>query len=108
MNSDIQAVTMLRNEIGAIILGTLFLGIGLISWAIAAIRRRSQIRILIRIAAGYYPMTAMAGDFYDFIPVDEFRAGFLVADVTGHGVRAWQAAAQSQQDDMTLLVIEAV
>jgi sigma-B regulation protein RsbU (phosphoserine phosphatase) len=42
----------------------------------------------LRIAAGYYPMTAVAGDFYDFIPVDEFRAGFLVADVTGHGVPA--------------------
>ena len=47
MNSDIQAVTMLRNDIGTIILGTLFLAIGLISWAIAAIRRRSRIRILI-------------------------------------------------------------
>jgi sigma-B regulation protein RsbU (phosphoserine phosphatase) len=46
-----------------------------------------QIRDL-RIAAGYYPMTAVAGDFYDFIPVDEFRAGFLLADVAGHGVPA--------------------
>ena len=46
MNSDIQAVAMLRNEIGAIILGTLFSVMGLISWAIAAIRRRSRVRIL--------------------------------------------------------------
>ncbi len=42
----------------------------------------------IRIAAAYRPMTYVAGDFYDFIPVDENRAGFLVADVSGHGVPA--------------------
>jgi sigma-B regulation protein RsbU (phosphoserine phosphatase) len=40
------------------------------------------------VAAAYRPMTAVAGDFYDFIAVDESRAGFLVADVTGHGVPA--------------------
>jgi len=33
-------------------------------------------------------MTAVAGDFYEFIPVDQKRVGFLVADVTGHGVPA--------------------
>jgi phosphoserine phosphatase RsbU/P len=42
----------------------------------------------IRIAAAYLPMTAVAGDFYEFLPVDEHRAGFLVADVSGHGVPA--------------------
>lgn len=41
-----------------------------------------------RIAAAYRPMTYVAGDFYDFIPVDADRAGFLVADVSGHGVPA--------------------
>jgi sigma-B regulation protein RsbU (phosphoserine phosphatase) len=41
-----------------------------------------------RIAAAYHPMTAVAGDFYEFIPVDQNRAGFLVADVSGHGVPA--------------------
>jgi sigma-B regulation protein RsbU (phosphoserine phosphatase) len=40
------------------------------------------------IAAAYRPMTAVAGDFYDFIPVDQDRVGFLVADVSGHGVPA--------------------
>ena len=42
----------------------------------------------VRIAAAYRPMTAVAGDFYEFIPLDPHRAGFLVADVTGHGVPA--------------------
>ena len=42
----------------------------------------------LRIAAKYRPMTYVAGDFYDFIPVDQNRAGFLVADVSGHGVPA--------------------
>ena len=42
----------------------------------------------IRIAASYLPMTAVAGDFYEFLPVDQHRAGFLIADVSGHGVPA--------------------
>jgi sigma-B regulation protein RsbU (phosphoserine phosphatase) len=42
----------------------------------------------LRIAVAYRPMTAVAGDFYEFIPVDEKRVGFLVADVAGHGVPA--------------------
>jgi phosphoserine phosphatase RsbU/P len=42
----------------------------------------------LQIAAAYRPMTAVAGDFYEFIPVDRKRAGFLVADVAGHGVPA--------------------
>jgi len=42
----------------------------------------------LRISAGYRPMTAVAGDFYEFIPVDPKRVGFLVADVSGHGVPA--------------------
>jgi phosphoserine phosphatase RsbU/P len=47
----------------------------------------------LRIHAAYHPMTAVAGDFYDFIPVDEHRIGFLVADVSGHGVPAALIAA---------------
>jgi phosphoserine phosphatase RsbU/P len=42
----------------------------------------------VRIAVAYRPMTAVAGDFYEFIPADRTRVGFLVADVTGHGVPA--------------------
>ena len=61
------------------------------------IARRLQFSILpasppevatLRIAAAYEPMTAVAGDFYEFLPVDERRSGFLVADVSGHGVPA--------------------
>ena len=47
----------------------------------------------LRINAAYHPMTAVAGDFYEFIPVDPYRVGFLVADVSGHGVPAALIAA---------------
>ena len=40
----------------------------------------------IDIVARYMPMTAVAGDFYDFIIVDDKRLGILVADVSGHGL----------------------
>jgi len=40
------------------------------------------------IAARYIPMAAVAGDFYDFILVDNERIGILVADVSGHGMPA--------------------
>jgi phosphoserine phosphatase RsbU/P len=40
------------------------------------------------IAARYVPMTEVAGDFYDFIVVDQKHIGFLVADVSGHGTPA--------------------
>jgi sigma-B regulation protein RsbU (phosphoserine phosphatase) len=46
-----------------------------------------QIRGL-EIAARYLPMTSVAGDFYDFIVVDEKHVGILVADVSGHGLPA--------------------
>jgi sigma-B regulation protein RsbU (phosphoserine phosphatase) len=42
----------------------------------------------LQIAARYVPMSAVAGDFYDFLCIDEKRVGILVADVTGHGVPA--------------------
>ena len=42
----------------------------------------------LKIAARYVPMTAVAGDFYDFLRIDDRRIGVLIADVTGHGVPA--------------------
>jgi sigma-B regulation protein RsbU (phosphoserine phosphatase) len=42
----------------------------------------------LRIVAAYEPMTAVAGDFYEFLVIDKHRVGFLVADVSGHGVPA--------------------
>jgi sigma-B regulation protein RsbU (phosphoserine phosphatase) len=40
------------------------------------------------VAAKYVPMTAVAGDFYDFVSIDANHAGLLIADVSGHGVPA--------------------
>jgi phosphoserine phosphatase RsbU/P len=42
----------------------------------------------LRIAASYYPMTAVAGDFYQFVQSDKSHLGILVADVSGHGIPA--------------------
>jgi sigma-B regulation protein RsbU (phosphoserine phosphatase) len=42
----------------------------------------------LQIATRYLPMTAVAGDFYDFLIFDNKRLGILVADVSGHGVPA--------------------
>lgn len=41
----------------------------------------------LRVAVRYQPMTAVAGDFWDFLAADG-RVGVLVADVSGHGVPA--------------------
>ncbi len=42
----------------------------------------------VTVAARYLPMTAVAGDFYDFLELGSDRIGILVADVSGHGVPA--------------------
>jgi len=42
----------------------------------------------LQVAVSYLPMTAVAGDFYDFLLVDQHRVGILIADVSGHGVPA--------------------
>jgi phosphoserine phosphatase RsbU/P len=61
------------------------------------IARRIQTSILPRaypesahfnVAARYVPMTAVAGDFYDFLVADQTQAGLLIADVSGHGIPA--------------------
>jgi phosphoserine phosphatase RsbU/P len=38
------------------------------------------------IVANYLPMTSVAGDFYDFIQIDDQHIGILIADVSGHGL----------------------
>ena len=59
--------------------------------------RQTQLSILpkdtprlpgLEIAARYMPMSAVAGDFYDFVMVDEKHVGILIADVSGHGLSA--------------------
>ena len=40
----------------------------------------------LEIAARFLPMTSVAGDFYDFIKVDDKHIGILIADVSGHGL----------------------
>jgi len=41
-------------------------------------------------------MTSVAGDFYDFIVVDERHLGILIADVSGHGLPAALIASMLQ------------
>jgi sigma-B regulation protein RsbU (phosphoserine phosphatase) len=61
------------------------------------VARRIQASILPRsmpaipglaVSARYEPMTAVAGDFYEFLELGPRRLGVLVADVSGHGVPA--------------------
>jgi sigma-B regulation protein RsbU (phosphoserine phosphatase) len=53
----------------------------------------------LRISAAYCPMAAVAGDFYWFIAVDPNRGGFLVANVSGHGVPAALYRLDGQDSD---------
>jgi sigma-B regulation protein RsbU (phosphoserine phosphatase) len=62
-----------------------------------ATARRIQTSILPRalpeltglsLAVSYRPMRQVAGDFYDFLLLDERRVTVLIADVSGHGVPA--------------------
>jgi serine phosphatase RsbU (regulator of sigma subunit) len=48
------------------------------------------------IVARYIPMTSVAGDFYDFIRVDDRHLGILIADVSGHGLPAALIASMLQ------------
>ena len=38
----------------------------------------------LRISAAYQPMSAVAGDFYQFVSTEDHGIGVIVADVTGH------------------------
>ena len=40
------------------------------------------------IAVRFVPARSVAGDFYDFLPIDAARVALIVADVTGHSVPA--------------------
>ena len=48
------------------------------------------------LAARFLPMTSVAGDFYDFIHVDDKHLGILIADVSGHGLPAALIASMLQ------------
>jgi phosphoserine phosphatase RsbU/P len=50
--------------------------------------RSSPHMAALRIATRYEPMTAVAGDFYDFLKTGDDSLTILVADVSGHGVPA--------------------
>ena len=50
----------------------------------------------LEIVARYIPMTSVAGDFYDFIVVDDKHVGILIADVSGHGLPAALIASMLQ------------
>jgi sigma-B regulation protein RsbU (phosphoserine phosphatase) len=41
-----------------------------------------------QVVTRYLPMTAVAGDMYDFLVADEHQVGLLIADVSGHGIAA--------------------
>ena len=67
--------------------------------------RQIQLSILPRESPGitgleitprYLPMSSVAGDFYDFIAVDNKHLGVLVADVSGHGLPAALIASMLQ------------
>lgn len=42
----------------------------------------------IRFGARYVPITGLAGDFFEVVPISKHSAGVLVCDVMGHGVRS--------------------
>lgn len=49
------------------------------------------------------PCEEISGDFYDFLPLEGERLGFLVADVTGHGVGPALLAAEARGEIHALL-----
>ncbi len=51
-------------------------------------RGASPDRIALNFSHLYHPSGIVGGDFFDIIPVSDTKAGVLIADVTGHGVKA--------------------
>lgn len=41
-----------------------------------------------KVSGVYHPIDDIGGDFFDCIKIDENRTGFVIADVTGHGIPA--------------------
>jgi len=68
----------------------------------------------LEIEARYLPMSSVAGDFYDFLVIDEKHVGILIADVSGHGLPSaliasmlqtgFAAQAQNASDPAQVLV----
>ncbi len=50
--------------------------------------RRGPSVAAVDVASVYRPASSVAGDYFDFIDVDEHSFGVVVADVSGHGVGA--------------------
>ena len=50
--------------------------------------RRGPSIAAVDVASVYRPASSVAGDYFDFIDVDEHSFGIVVADVSGHGVGA--------------------
>lgn len=42
----------------------------------------------LQICATYFSAESVGGDYYDIFPIDENKIGFLVVDVSGHGISA--------------------
>jgi serine phosphatase RsbU (regulator of sigma subunit) len=70
-----------------------------------AMARQIQLSILphtvpqlpgLEIVARFRPMTAVAGDFYDFVQIDDKHLGILIADVSGHGLSSAMIASMLQ------------
>lgn len=51
-------------------------------------RGESSSEITAKFSTLYKPDSEMAGDFYEVFPISETKAGVLICDVMGHGVRA--------------------
>jgi serine phosphatase RsbU (regulator of sigma subunit) len=70
-----------------------------------AMARQIQLSILphtvpqlpgLEIVARFRPMTAVAGDFYDFVQIDDKHVGIFIADVSGHGLASALIASMLQ------------